>query len=94
MLDFLLDKNFVMFGGLVFQQTNSIPLGTNCAPFTPISSFTRMKLNSYRGFCREKRKGWLNPLVSRSDDRIYPIELEIKDTTETEKCASYQDVLL
>jgi hypothetical protein len=32
MLEFLIDKIFVMFGGRVFQQTVGIPMGTNCAP--------------------------------------------------------------
>jgi hypothetical protein len=27
-------------------------------------------------------------------DRIYPIELEIKDTTDTDRCASYLDLHL
>jgi hypothetical protein len=32
MLEFLIDNIFVIFGGRVFQQTVSIPVGTNCAP--------------------------------------------------------------
>ena len=32
MLDFLIDNIFVEFGGLAFQQTIGIPMGTNCAP--------------------------------------------------------------
>jgi len=32
MLEFLTDNIFVMFGGLVFQQTVGIPMGTCCAP--------------------------------------------------------------
>jgi hypothetical protein len=32
MLDFFIDNIFVQFSGLVFQQTISIPLGTNCVP--------------------------------------------------------------
>ena len=32
MLDFLIDNIFVEFGGLVFQQTIGIPMGTDCAP--------------------------------------------------------------
>jgi len=30
MLDFLIDKIFVLFGGRVFQQTIGIPMGTKC----------------------------------------------------------------
>ena len=32
MLEFLIDNIFVEFGGLIFQQTVSIPMDTNCAP--------------------------------------------------------------
>ena len=32
MLKFLIDNIFVIFGGLVFQQTVGIPMGTNCTP--------------------------------------------------------------
>ena len=32
MLNFLIDNIFVTFGGLVFQQSIGIPMGTNCAP--------------------------------------------------------------
>ena len=32
MLNILIDSIFLLFDGLVFQQTNCIPMGTNCAP--------------------------------------------------------------
>ena len=32
MLEFLVDNIFVVFAGKVFEQTVSIPIGTNCAP--------------------------------------------------------------
>jgi hypothetical protein len=32
MLEFLIDKIFVSFGGALFQQVVDIPMGTNCAP--------------------------------------------------------------
>ena len=32
MLEFLVDKMFVVFGGKVFKQVVGIPMGTNCAP--------------------------------------------------------------
>ena len=32
MLEFLIDNMFVSFGGTLFQQVVSIPMGTNCAP--------------------------------------------------------------
>ena len=44
MLDFLIDNIFVMFSGRVFQQTCGIPMGTDCAPFSPLNYFIRMNL--------------------------------------------------
>ena len=35
MLEFLVDNIFVVFAGKVFQQTVGIPMGTNCALFSP-----------------------------------------------------------
>jgi hypothetical protein len=32
MVEFLIDNIFVSFGGALFQQVVSIPMGTNCAP--------------------------------------------------------------
>ena len=32
MIRFVIDNIFVIFGGRVFQQTDGIPMGTNCAP--------------------------------------------------------------
>ena len=49
MLEFLIDI-FVIFGGLVFQQTVGIPLGTHVLLFSPTCSFIRMRQTSYRGF--------------------------------------------
>jgi hypothetical protein len=42
MLGFVIDNIFVLFGGLVFQQTIGIPMGTNCGPL-----FTDMFLHAY-----------------------------------------------
>ena len=32
MLDFLIDNIYVEFNGLIFEQKDGIPMGTNCAP--------------------------------------------------------------
>ena len=32
MVNFLIDNIYVEFGGVIFQQTIGIPMGTNCAP--------------------------------------------------------------
>jgi hypothetical protein len=41
MLGFVIDI-FILFGGLVFQQTIGIPMGTNCGPL-----LTDMFLHAY-----------------------------------------------
>ena len=58
-----------------------------------------MRQTSYRGF-QEKRKE-SRPILSLNNsrfgdfvDRIYPIELEIKDNTDTDRSASYFDLHL
>ena len=99
-----------MFGGRVFEQTAGIRMGTNCAPFPPIYSFIRMKLTSYRALYRTKIKScqsfdftycYIDDVLSLNNskfgyyvDRIYPIELEIKDSTEKEKSTSCQNLHL
>ena len=42
MLEFLVDTIFVVFAGKVFQQTVGIPMGTNCARFSPTSFCIRI----------------------------------------------------
>ena len=109
MFDFLIDNIFVTFGGSVFQQTNGIPIETNCALFLSTCSFVIMRLHSYRNFLGKKiRTISLNFTLRYIDDvlslsiskfgdyveRIYPIEVEIKDTINTVKSASYLDLHL
>jgi hypothetical protein len=106
MIEFLVDNMFVILGGCVFQQSAYIWAQTVLL-FSPTCSFIRMRQTSYRSFSR-KTKSYPDPLISRSViddvlslnnsrfgdfvDRIYPIELEIKDTTETDIYASFLDL--
>jgi hypothetical protein len=91
MLESLIDNIFVFFGRLVFQQTVGIPMGTNCAPL--------LEKKLARSFNFTFR--YINDVLSLNNsrfgyfiDRIYPIELEIKDTTYTNRSASYLDLHL
>ena len=105
MLEFLIDNIFVMFGGTVFQQTDGIPMGTNCAPLLTDLFFYSYKEN----FTQKNEKKLVDPLISSYSymvdvlslnnskfcyfvDGIYPIELEIKDTTDTVRCVSHLDL--
>ena len=106
MLEFLIDNIFVMFGGRVFQQT--LPIGTNCALLADLFLYSYeadfiqglLKKNEKklaRSFNFTFR--YIDDVLSLNNsrfgdfvDRIYPIELEIKDTTVTDRSASYLDL--
>ena len=78
MLEFLIDYIYICHVSTTyFQQTVSIPMGTNCATF-----LIDLLLYSY------------NSKFGDFVDRIYRIELEIKDTTDTTRPASYLDLHL
>ena len=98
MLEFLIDNIFVNLGGHVFQQTVGIPMGTNCAPLlADLFLYLNEKLAQSFNFTLRN----IDDVLSLNNfrfgdfaDRIYPIELEIKDTTDTDRSASYLDLHL
>ena len=111
MLKFLIDNIFVMFGGHVFQQTVSIPMGTNCAPLLADLFLYSYEADFIQGLLKKNEKKlarsfyftfrYVDDVLSLNNsrfgdfvDRIYPIELEIKDTTDTDRSASYLDLYL
>ena len=97
-LEFLIDNIFVNLGGHVFQQTVGIPMGTNCAPLlADLFLYSNEKLAQSFNFTLRN----IDDVLSLNNfrfgdfaDRIYPIELEIKDTTDTDRSASYLDLHL
>ena len=110
MLEFLVDNIFVVFGGKVFQQIVGIPMGTNCAPLLAyiflysyeaefiqsLLSTGKIKLASQFNFTYRYIDDVLsiNPDFENYLGQMYPAELEIKDTTESNTSASYLDLLL
>jgi hypothetical protein len=106
--ELLIDNIFVIFGGSVFQQTIGIPMGTNCVPlladlflYSYEADFkqgllTKIKRKLARSFNLTFR--YIDDVLSLNNykfgdvGRIYPIELEIKDTTYTDISASYLDL--
>ena len=78
--------------------------------FSPTCFLIRLRQTSYRGFTRQTERTQHDPLISRSViddvlsldtstfgdfvDGIYPIELKIKDTTDTARSASHLDLHL
>jgi hypothetical protein len=107
MLEILIDNIFVIFGGRVFQQTVGIPMGTNCALLADLFLYSyeanfiqgllkknEKKLARSFNFMFRYTDDVLSLNNSRFGDfvdRIYPIELEIKDTTDTYRSVSYLD---
>ena len=104
MLKFLIDNIFVMFGGHVFQQTVSIPMGTNCAPLLADLFLYSYEADFIQGLLKKNEKKlarsfnftfrYIDDVLSLNNsrlddfvDRFYPIELEIKDTTNTDRSA-------
>ena len=110
MLEFLVDNNFVIFGGKVFQQIVGIPMGTNCAPLLAdifLFSYEAEFIQSLLSTGKKKLASQFNCTYRYIDDvlsinnpdfenylgQMYPAELEIKDTTESNTSASYLDLL-
>jgi hypothetical protein len=99
-----------MFGGRVFQQTVGIPMSTNCATLLADLFLYSYEADFIQGLLKKNGKKLARslfhvPLYRRflslnnyrfGDfvDRTYPIELEIKDTTDTDRSASYLDIHL
>ena len=111
MLDFLIDNIFVEFGGLVFQQTIGITMGTSCAPLLADFFLYSYEAEFIQGLVQKGEKKlaqsfnftfrYIDDVLSLNNNRfsdhlhlIYPSELEIKDTTDTDKSASYLDLFL
>ena len=76
-----------MFGRHVFQQTVGIPMGTNCAPvladlflYSYEADFIQ-GTRSYRGDVLLLNNSRFGDFV----DHIYPFELKLKDTTDTDR---------
>ena len=106
MMEFLIDNIFVQFGGRVFQQTIGIPMGTNCAPLLADLFLYSYESDFLDGLLKQKQKQLAQSFnfSLRYIDYVlsliilvlgtYPSQLEIKDTTDTVKSASYLDLHL
>jgi hypothetical protein len=110
MLEFLIDNIFVIFGRRVFQQTVGIPMGMLCSSsrrFAPLFVWGRLHTGDSKKNQKKVARSfnytfrYIDDILSLNNsrfgdivDRIYPIELEIKDTTDTDRSASYLDLHL
>ena len=109
MLEVLIDNLFVIFGGRVLQQTVGIPMGTNCAPLLADLFLYSYEADFIQGLLKKNEKKlarsfnftfrYIDDVLSLNSrfgdfvDRIYPIELEIEDTTDKDRSASYTSTL-
>ena len=110
MLEFLVDNILVFFGGKVFQQKVGNPMGKHCAPlladiflysyeaeFIQLSTGRKKVIISVQLHIQIYIDDILsinNPDFENYLVEMYPAELEIKDTTESNTSASYLDLLL
>ena len=109
MLEFLVDNIFVVSAGKVFQQIVGIPMGTNCTPLLAdifLYSYEAEFIQSLLSTGRKELASRFNftyiddvlsinnPEFENYLGQMYPFELEIKDTTESNTSASYLDLLL
>ena len=106
MLEFLIANIFVLYV-VFFQQRVGIPMGTNCSPIIANLFLYKYETDLIKSLLKKQKKlarsfnftfRYIDDVLSLNNskfgdfvDRIYPIELEIKDTTDTDKSASYLD---
>ena len=93
MLEFLVDNGFVAFAGKVFKQIVGIPIGTNCAPLpllieSLIYTFSAPNRKETVGISVQCHTQVHDDVLSINIrefgnylDQMYPVQLEIKDTT-------------
>ena len=92
-----------MFGGRVFQQTVGISMGTICAPLLADMLHYSYMVDFIQGLLTKNKKRlarYIDDVLSLNNsrfgdfvDRIYPIELEIKEITDTDN-PTYLDLHL
>ena len=110
LLNFLIDNIYVNFGDSIFRQTVGIPMGTNCAPllanlylfyheYAFLERLPRDKKFHGKHFKLTFR--FIDDLLSINNgyfreyiSQIYPGDLELKETTESDMECSFLDVMM
>ena len=108
MTEVFIDNIFVMFGTLVFQQIFGIPMDTKCAPLLSElfrycyldfkqglpkkNERTLLPSLNFSLHYTDDVISLYNSMFGDFIDRIYPIELVIKDTSYTDRPASCLDL--
>jgi len=87
---------------VLFNRQSAYLCVKNVLLISSTCSFIRTRQTSYGGFARKTKRSYPrsfnftfrfinNSRFSDCVDRIYPMEIEIKDTTDTDRSASYLD---
>ena len=106
--NYLIDNVYIKVGSKVYRQTVGIPMGTDCAPqlanlFLFHYEYSYMKILMKKNLCVAKK---FNDTIRYTDDlltvnnskfekeicNIYPPELTLKRTSESERNLSYLDI--
>ena len=99
----MVDNIYVRFGGQLFRQMASIPMGTNCAHYSYENEFLDKLIKEGKRKLARKFNllyRYIDDLISFNNKRfkefisdIYAKELTISETTESTSIASYLDLL-
>ena len=109
-LDYLIDNIYVEFGNSLHRQTIGIPMGMCCAPLLANLFLMSYEYEFMRSLAKEKdihiqlfnsTFRYIDDLISLNNsvferylDKIYPQELSITKETQSDKEASYLDLLI
>ena len=106
--EYLIDNVYVKAGNRVYRQTIGIPMGTDCAPqlanlylfhheYMYMRALMKSNLGMAKRFCNTVR--YIDDLLALNNKKfeeeivnIYPPELTLKRTTESDTTLSYLDV--
>ena len=109
-LDFLIDNIYVEFGNTLHKQTIGIPMGMCCAPLLANLFLMSYEYNFMQNLQKKKSPHgplfkstfrYIDDLISLNNsvferyiDQIYPPELSITKETQSDREASYLDLLI
>ena len=107
-IKFLIENIYIQVGNRIFRQTIGIPMGTDCAPllanlflFHYEYKFMKEKLKQNNQAAKNFSNTFRyiddlltlnNPTFEKEIKNIYPPQLELKKTTETDSRLSYLDL--
>ena len=106
--NYLIDNVYIKVGSKVYRQTVGIPMGTDCAPqlanlFLFHYEYSYMKILMKKNICVAKKFNdtirYIDDLLTVNNSKfekeicnIYPPELTLKRTSESERNLSYLDI--